>query len=420
MPSRAAGKLFSNFMGLSLIQGANLLLSFLVLPYLIIRIGADRFGVIAIAQMVMTWLCTVADYGFNLTATRSIALEKEDPEKISRIFSTTLSAKILITLILLAGLLVPWIIFRSYGHNFLLYLFAFAFVAGQSLFVNWFFQGIEKMQYIAVSTLVGRLIFVVLVFIFINKREDDVYYLLFFGIGNIIAGLLSIILAVKFFNIKLRIPERSDIIREFKDGWQITVSSLTVNSYFYSNIFILRVFTNDLTVGYYSIAEKILFAVRQIISLFSQVVYPHICRLVHRNRQESNNFFIKVYRPFLWVIITGCCVLFIFSPQIIKLFIGNESLVPVLLLRLLSFVPLIVYLNIPPGQLLLAFDHKKSYVHIITLGTAVNLVVNIFLAKYWGAAGTALSIVITELFITTGLYMKLYSKNLSGYINGVK
>jgi hypothetical protein len=91
-----------------------------------------------------------------------------------------------------------------------------------------------------------------------------------------------------------------------------------------------------------------------------------------------------------------------------------------LLLRLLSFVPLIVYLNIPPGQLLLAFDHKKSYVHIITLGTAVNLVVNIFLAKYWGAAGTALSIVITELFITTGLYMKLYSKNLSGYINGVK
>jgi PST family polysaccharide transporter len=409
-------KLFSNFIVLSIIQGANLLLSLLVIPYVILKIGTDGFGAIAVAQMVMTYLSTISDYGFTLTATRDIAIYKDDHAKISKIFFTVLTSKLLITVLLFILLFVLGMVTQIFGDRFLLYALGFAYVIGQSLFVNWFFQGVEKMQYITISTLVARLIFVALVFIFIHQKDDSILYLLFFGIGNIIAGLLSIYIAIRIYKLKFILPGRIDLTNELKEGWQITVSSLTVNSYFYSNVFILRFFTSDLVVGYYSIAERILFGVRQIITLFAQVVYPHVCRLAKKGKQEANAFFKQIYLPFLLLIFLGCCVLFFFSKQIIFIFIGNEYFLPVLLLRLLSFVPVIVCLNIPAYQVLLAFDHKKSYVRILTLGTVVNLIANILLVNIWGATGTAISIIITELFITIGLNLELYKSNLISFI----
>lgn len=393
-----------------------MLLSLIVIPYVIIKVGAAGFGAIAVAQMVMTYLAVVSDYGFTLTATRDVALYKDDRSKISKIFFTVLTSKLIITavlfiLLILAGILVP-----NFEDHYLLYLLGFTYVIGQSLFVNWFLQGIEKMHYITISTLVGRLIFVALVFTLIDNKGDSIFYLLAFGIGNIISGILSIYLAIHDCKLKFALPKRSDIVYELKEGWQITISSLTINSYFYSNVIILRFFTNDLTVGYYSIAERILFAVRQIITLFAQVVYPHVCRLAKKSKTEANAFFKQLYLPFLLLVFMGSCILFFFSKHVAYIFIGNESSLPALLLRLLSFVPVIICLNIPAYQLLLAFDHKKHYVRVITLGTVVNLVTNISLVNVWGATGTAISIIITELFITAGLNVALYQKNLMGFI----
>src|SRR5256885_1680708 len=145
--------LFSNFIVLSAIQGANLLLSLLVIPYVIMKAGADGFGAIAVAQMVMTYLSTISDYGFTLTATRDIALYKEDHPKISKIFFTVLTSKLMITVLLFILLVLAGMILPFFADRFLLYLPGFTYVIGQSLFVNWFFQGIEKMHYITITTL---------------------------------------------------------------------------------------------------------------------------------------------------------------------------------------------------------------------------------------------------------------------------
>ena len=67
MEASYKSKLFSNFIALSIVQVINLLLPLLVMPFVIARIGADGFGVIALAQVVMIFLSTIGDYGFNLT-----------------------------------------------------------------------------------------------------------------------------------------------------------------------------------------------------------------------------------------------------------------------------------------------------------------------------------------------------------------
>ncbi len=409
-------RLISNFVALTLVQGTNFLLPLLVMPYVIRQIGPEGFGIISLAHVVMIYLSTISDYGFNLTATRDIALHKSDKLRVSRIFSVVLVCKLLITFaVFVLLILVVWLIpiFRA---NLYVYLFGFVYVIGQSLLISWFFQGLERMHYITLITLISRLIFVALVIVFIKRASDSFLFLFFLGVGNIIAGCISILLAIRIFRLELASPRWSEIVAELRNGWQIMISNLSVNTYQYANVFILRIFTNDLTVGYYSIAEKIFFAIRQILGIFSQAIYPRVCQLAMKSKEQIGAFFYSFYLPFLWLVIALSLGVFIFSPHIVQLFLSEKPDLAVLLLQVLSLVPVIVCLNIPAFQLLLAFNQKNSYSSVLALGTIVNIIANLVLCKAWGAVGTCISIIITELFITIGLNVQLNRSKLSSLI----
>lgn len=412
MSSHYSGRLFSNFIALSVIQGTNFLLPILVMPHVIKKIGIEGFGVISIAQVIMVFFSAVSDYGFNLTATRDISLNKENYIKISKIFFLVLISKMLITFFLFFVLLIFVLFIPMFQQHLILYLLGFTYVIGQSFLVSWFFQGVEKMYFITIITLLARLIFVLLVFLYIRQKEDNVFFLFYLGLGNIIAGLLSIYLAIRLFRLQFVPPTFKSILYELKGGWQITLSNLSINTTLYSNIFILGIFTNVLVVGYYSIAEKIFFAIRQLLGIFSQVIYPRICGLAIKSKERLPSFFKKIYLPFLFLMIVFCTGIFIFAPYIIPIFLSGSSQLPVLLLKMLSFVPIIVCLNIPAYQLLLAFNKKRSYAGILSLGTLINITLNLMLCSAWGAVGTVISIIITELFITFGLNQQLYKHKL--------
>jgi PST family polysaccharide transporter len=93
-------------------------------------------------------------------------------------------------------------------------------------------------------------------------------------------------------------------------------------------------------------------------------------------------------------------------------------------MKILSTVPIIVVLNIAPYQTLLAYNQKKTYSKIIIYGAILNIASNIILSNLFGAIGTAISIIITELFITIAFYYslkKFYQQNLnSSIINTIK
>jgi len=118
--------------------------------------------------------------------------------------------------------------------------------------------------------------------------------------------LFSFFIALRIFKLTLLYPARADIKHELKEGWQVTISNISISTYLYAGIFILRIFTNDTVVGYYSIAERIFFAVRQVLAVFSQVVYPHICQLSQKSKEAANIFFNRVYLPFLLLTLAGC------------------------------------------------------------------------------------------------------------------
>lgn len=345
MPLFKKSNLFYNFFSLGAVQLISSLLQLMVIPYVIRKIGADGFGVIAVAQVVMFYLSAFTEYGFSQTATRAIALHRSEPEEIRAIFSRVIFSRLflcVIAFVLLLVLIYCIPVFRSHAR---LYCMAFVFVAGQSLLLTWFFQGYEKMHFIAFATLIARIIFVALVFTFIRTRQDDFLFLFFLGIGNVIAALFSIFVAIRVYRLSFIRPSWAGIRHDLRQGWQITMTNLSMNTCQYANIFVLRIFSNDLVVGYYSIAERIFFTIRQLFGIFSQAVYPRVCQLVYRSKEELGVFFRQVYRPFFVAVFFASFVLFAMAPWVLYFFMGAMNGNAVVFLRILCIASVIVCLD---------------------------------------------------------------------------
>jgi len=158
---------------------------------------------------------------------------------------------------------------------------------------------------------------------------------------------------------------------------------------------------------YFSVAERVYFAMKQVLTAFAQTIYPNVCRLATQGGTTLKQYFKKIFIPFLLLTTIASAVVIILAPLIIGFFMHEQHDEAVLLLRLLCIAVPVVCLNIPGSLSLLALNKKKTYFLIYLSGLLLCITGNLVLASIYGARGTVVSIYLTELFITTGVSLAL-------------
>ncbi len=383
------------------------------MPYLVIHIGYDGYGIVGFVNAVMIYFASFTDYGFTVSATRDLAINKDNPKLVSAIFSRVLSTKFL--LLLVAGLILfPLIrIVPQFQEEPLAFALGYFIVMGQAVLPVWFFQGMEKMKYITYLNLGAKIVFTALIFIFVKDREDYPLVLLFYGLGNFISGILGLVLAVKQFKLQFIRPKISEIKEELLQGWHLFLANFSIVSYMNSNIFILGLFASNMVLGYFSIAEKIVMAMRQVLTIFHQATYPHVCQLVIQGKSKVLQFYKQVFLSFTALFFIFSVLVYAFATEIIMLLADEAEPEIVFLLRLMCFVPFVVALNIPAYQSLLANKFEKSATFILVVGSVLNVGINLYLAPSLFAIGTAYSVIATEIFISLALHLMLQIRHPS-------
>jgi len=390
--------LISNFLSLAIVQGLNFLLPLLVVPYLLYTLGVEVFGLLAMATALTSYFMILSDYGFNITAVNEVSIHRDNPHKLNEIFSAVMSIKIVLMLLGLSILLISLFIFKELNQNLLIYLLTFGMVLGEILFPIWFFQGIEKMGYIAILNIVAKLFFLIAIFIFVKEKEDAYLVPLFNSLGFIFVGFISLWYMLKKFHIQFVWQPYSVLRRYFLLGWHIFLSKLAVTLYSSSNVFVLGVFTNHLIVGYYAIAYKVLTALTNVGDVVNQVFFPYLAKKWVANKTLYYHVFYDILKKILFGMSFISLFLFIFAKEIVLLLSGQEILVSIELLQIMSFYLILAPLGGFYSQSFVT-QNQSIYVTKSTFWTLfVNLTLIGILIPLYGVYGLAVAEVLVKIF----------------------
>ncbi|RAP48983.1 MAG: transporter [Methanosphaera sp. rholeuAM74] len=405
--------ILENMASLTGLQFASYILPLITLPYLTWILGPERFGLTQYAISLITYFQFFTDYGFNLSATRQLAIVKDDENKVSSIFNSVMTIKVLLCLVSLLILMVIVTFIPKFSQDYMVYILTFGMVIGYMMFPTWLFQGLEYMKYTSILNIIGKVVFTVLIFVFIHTSSDYILVPIINSLGQIIVGVLGLYVALTRFKIKLKLPSRDDIRYQLKDGWHVFISTIAINMYTTTNTFLLGLLTNNTLVGYYSIAEKIILAVNGLLNPISQALYPFISRSVNNDKKTSITFIRKITKIMAVLGLIMSVGLFVFAKPIILILFGESYARSVLVLQVLSAIPFMVSLSTVFGiETMLTFNYKRAFTTIVMLGGILDIVLGSILIILLNEVGISLSFVITETFITVAMFLFLQRKGI--------
>jgi len=396
--------LISNFLSLSVLQGANFILPLISLPYLVRTLEIENFGLVMFAQAFIMYFVIIVDYGFNFSATREISIHREDKKKVSLIFSTVMLIKII--LIVFSFLLLSLIVFsfEKFKINWEIYYLTFGMLIGQALFPVWFFQGIEKMKYITILNIIAKLIFTIFIFIVISTKEDYLYVPILNSLGYIIAGVISLYIIFKKFDMQIVIPSFKYLKLTFLESSNLFISNISVTLYTASNTFILGLLTNNSIVGIYASIEKLVIAIKNLYVPLYQALFPWL------SKQNNTNIKRKVKKMIFPIFIFSSIVtlvLYTFAQGLLE-FIFNQIEVTnhYILFQIMSLISVLAALNMLLNMLYLnAIKAYRERMIIMISSGIFNIIVVTLLTYHYSLYGTAIGITLTELLLLLfGIY----------------
>ena len=371
-------RLLSNFFSLSILQIFTYVLPLLTLPYLVRVLGAEKFGLVMFAQAFIIFFNILVDYGFNLSATREVSVNRESKEKLTEIFSSVMSIKFVLIGISFAILSLVILLFEKFSNNNDLYYLTFLWVIGQALFPVWYFQGLEKMKYITIVNITSKLIFTIAIFIFIQDESDYILVPVLNGLGFIIGGLLSLRIVCKDFKQEFKIQSFEVLTFYFKDSSQFFLSRLSSVGYSNINTFLAGILLSPVFVTYYYLADK---AVSVILALFTpivQTVYPYLAK------KFNFIFLVKLLSILMIVSLVVVSLGYLFSDLIsIILFDEINIIFTNLFYVILPIIPISTLYVMLGAPLLLARGFKKEFNLSIIFGFVIHLLLLSILYYYF-------------------------------------
>lgn len=404
-------RLAANIGWLYLLQALNLLLPLLSVPYLTRTLQADGFGQMALALAIAQYLALVTDYGFNLSATRRAAQLMAAQAPVGELFWQTQWTKTALALLSVVALLI--VVAMAAPQEPAILLAAAIAAPASVVFPVWYCQASQRMGLLAACTLAARLICLTLLFVVVQGPDDVAAAVLLTAGAPLLAGLFAWPL-LRSAALALRPPSLPGMTQALRDGWTLFLSSAAIGAYVNSAVPILRLFTDDRTVGLYAAAEKLIRAAQSAMVPVSQAAFPHVNTLLIQSPAAALAFLRRLAG---WLVAAGLLIwlasLVLARPVVTVLF-GPGFIDAALILVILAPVPLLVALsNLLGTQTLLTFGHHATFARVVIASAAIFFALALILAWQFAGIGMAFAVLATEAAVTVLMLLAVQRRGVA-------
>lgn len=387
-----------NFIYNAILTMSGYIFPLMVYPYVSRVLGVANIGACNFVDSIVEYFTILSMMGMNTIGIREIAKCKNDQQKLDNVFSQLFSLNTLTTITAIIILIIATNIVPKFApYKDLLYIGVGKLFFNYML-INWFFQGLENFKYIAARTIFVKILFVISVFLFV-KTETDVklYYFLvaLTWAGN---GIINFIYAKKYVSFNFTLKINKAIIESF---FTLGVYWFMNSMYTTLNVAFLGFATNDIEVGYYTTANKLLTVIMTMFTALTSVMVPRVSVALKSNdNSEAKALIRKAINALMLFAIPLIFFVFPFSQELIYLMSGKGyegATTPLQIMTPLFF--LVGYDQIIVLQTLLPMGKDKDILRNSILAASVGIISNIFLTLNFGKNGSAIVLILAELSV---------------------
>lgn len=387
-----------NFIYNAILTMSGYIFPLMVYPYVSRVLGVANIGACNFVDSIVEYFTILSMMGMNTIGIREIAKCKNDQQKLDNVFSQLFSLNTLTTITAIIILIIATNIVPKFApYKDLLYIGVGKLFFNYML-INWFFQGLENFKYIAARTIFVKILFVISVFLFV-KTETDVklYYFLvaLTWAGN---GIINFIYAKNYVSFNFTLKINKAIIGSF---FILGVYWFMNSMYTTLNVAFLGFATNDIEVGYYTTANKLLTVIMTMFTALTSVMVPRVSVALKSNdNSEAKALIRKAINALMLFAIPLIFFVFPFSQELIYLMSGKGyegATTPLQIMTPLFF--LVGYDQIIVLQTLLPMGKDKDILRNSILAASVGIISNIFLTLNFGKNGSAIVLILAELSV---------------------
>lgn len=379
-------------------QILGLIAPFITAPYLSRVLHEAGNGQISYASSIITVFILFATLGFTTYGQREIAKVRNDKVERSKVFWEIVILKTLTTAITSAVFFALLYTIGFKKSNDLIAWYSIQLI-GTALDITFYYYGEEDFQSLALQSIFVKTVGIVLTFCLV-KTENDVW----------IHALCSILTTVAS-NVIMWVPLRKRIAfikpteLSFKRHWiptlEIFVPQLAITIYSVVDKLMIGWFASnsDYENGCYEQAYKINSMALLLVTVISPILLPRNAHDYQVGNMEEFHRHIDFTIHYTWMmgtpLIAGFAVL---SYSLSSWFLGPGYAEVPLLMQIMSvrFI-LSGFAELCGTQIYIAIG-KQKYFTISTIITAViNIILNYFFIRNWGATGAAITTAISEL-----------------------
>ncbi|MGX6591146.1 flippase [Cetobacterium ceti] len=377
---------------LNIISG--LLFTIIIFPYISRVLNPSGVGKVTFINSISLYFLMFASLGIPLYGIREVAKVRDNLEKMQKIVSEIFIINLLMTifisciyyLLIFLGILgKELILLKIMGFNIL-----FTFIG-----IEWFFQGIEEYEYISKRSILFKVISLILIFLFVKKKEDYIIY-----------GLISVFAVVgsnfcNFYKLRNYIKitiKNLNLKKHIKPILLIFSMNIAISIYTNLDNVMLGYKSTEASVGLYSSGIKLVKLVIGIVTSLGAVLLPRISNYIENNlEKELKDILNKTFKILLLLAFPCIIGLYLSAKEIILIFSGKEFIEAIVTMKILT--PIIIFIglsNFIGIQVLYPRGEEKKVLISVVVGAITNFGLNwIFIPKY-AQNGAALSTTIAE------------------------
>ena len=150
-------RLLSNTVFLYILTFSNYFFSFITVPYQTRVLGPVFYGRLGFAAAFMMYIQLFIDFGFIMSATERVSKNREDKDKVSKIFTVITYCKLILTTISGIAVIFLCLISKRFSGDILVFFLYFISTVMLSFFPDYVYRGLENMKAITIRNVLIKL-----------------------------------------------------------------------------------------------------------------------------------------------------------------------------------------------------------------------------------------------------------------------